>query len=105
MLDGAFPLQISVPASPVFGLLISGYNLAFSLLALSMTLVSHLVLAFSLADPRYPVAVMGLAYSIMAPSVWPLPTLVVEEHQIGTAFGKGYIKMNVSFPHVVHCSV
>lgn len=31
--------------------------------------------------------VMGLAYSILASALWPMVSLMIPEHQIGTAYG------------------
>jgi len=30
---------------------------------------------------------MGLAYSVLASALWPMASMVVKQHQLGTAYG------------------
>ena len=37
--------------------------------------------------PWVGVCTIGVAYSLLASSLWPLVSLLVEKHQLGTAYG------------------
>lgn len=80
---------ISAVISPVFGLVIdkTGRNVAWVLLSVVATVGAHGLLAFSYASPYYGMVIMGLAYSMLASSLWPLVALIIPEYQLGTAYG------------------
>ena len=84
---------ISAFASPIFGFIIdrTGRNIIFVFTAVAATMVGHGLLAFTFINPYIGVSIMGLSYSLLASSLWPMITFVVPQHQLGTAFGK--------FPH------
>jgi len=82
---------VSAIASPVFGFLLdkTGKNVSWMMFALAASGVSHILLCG--LDPSfspYPaIILLGLAYSILASALWSLPALLVQPHQLGTAFG------------------
>lgn len=83
---------VSAVASPVLGLMVdtTGFNLFWLLTGIFATLAAHVAFAFSSFDPYIPFLVMtlmGLAYSCLACSLWPLVAFIVPEHQLGTAYG------------------
>uniref|UniRef100_UPI00358F3B5D lysosomal dipeptide transporter MFSD1 isoform X1 n=2 Tax=Myxine glutinosa TaxID=7769 RepID=UPI00358F3B5D len=80
---------LSAPLSPFFGLIVDlvGKNLMWVLLAVSTTLGSHCLLAFTFWNPWIAMVIMGCSYSMLACSLWPLVAFVVEPHQLGTAYG------------------
>nr|XP_045017571.1 major facilitator superfamily domain-containing protein 1 isoform X1 [Jaculus jaculus]XP_045017572.1 major facilitator superfamily domain-containing protein 1 isoform X2 [Jaculus jaculus] len=80
---------ISAPMSPVFGLLVdkTGKNIIWVLCAVATTLVSHMMLAFTLWNPWIAMCLLGLSYSLLACALWPMVAFVVPEHQLGTAYG------------------
>uniref|UniRef100_A0A8C8AEA3 Lysosomal dipeptide transporter MFSD1 n=1 Tax=Otus sunia TaxID=257818 RepID=A0A8C8AEA3_9STRI len=80
---------ISVPMSPVFGLLVDklGKNIIWVLCAVVTTLASHVMLAFTFWNPWIPMCLLGVAYSLLACALWPMVAFVVPEHQLGTAYG------------------
>ncbi len=80
---------ISAPASPILGYLIdkTGRNLLYVYIAVSLTLIGHVLLAFTFINPYVPVVCMGLAYSLLASALWPICALIVPEQQLGTAYG------------------
>ncbi|XP_030382970.1 major facilitator superfamily domain-containing protein 1 isoform X2 [Scaptodrosophila lebanonensis] len=80
---------ISAIASPLFGFVIDKYgrNVTCVFLATVSTLVSHLMLTFTEWNPYIAMAIMGLSYSMLAASLWPLVSLIVPEYQLGTAYG------------------
>ncbi|RWS14286.1 Major facilitator superfamily domain-containing protein 1-like protein [Dinothrombium tinctorium] len=87
-IDGAAYL-ISAIASPLIGILIdfTGRNLIWVFVAVLITLASHLIFAFTLLNPWIPMVLLGLGYSVLACALWPMVSLVIPEHQLGTAYG------------------
>ncbi|KAJ3657090.1 hypothetical protein Zmor_016119 [Zophobas morio] len=80
---------ISGIASPVLGLVIDkvGKNISWIILAISATICSHSLLAFTTVTPYVAMVSMGLAYACLASSLWPLVSLIIPEYQLGTAYG------------------
>ncbi|KJE89648.1 hypothetical protein CAOG_01085 [Capsaspora owczarzaki ATCC 30864] len=80
---------ISAAASPVFGLLVdrTGRNLTWVIAATAVTVGCHVMMAFTFINPYVPIIIMGFAYSVLACALWPIVSLVVPEHQLGTAYG------------------
>ncbi|KAI6055001.1 major facilitator superfamily domain-containing protein 1 isoform X2 [Marmota monax] len=80
---------ISAPMSPIFGLLVdkTGKNIIWVLCAVATTLISHMMLAFTMWTPWIAMCLLGLSYSLLACALWPMVAFVVPEHQLGTAYG------------------
>lgn len=80
---------ISAVASPLFGYVIDrfGRNVTFVFLSVAATIGAHGLLAFTLVNPYVGMSIMGLAYSMLASSLWPLVALIIPEYQLGTAYG------------------
>ena len=81
--------MLSVPASPVLGILIdkTGRNVMYCFIAILVTLICHSILAFTFLDPYIAVVIMGFAYSLLASALWPIVALIIPEYQLGTAYG------------------
>lgn len=80
---------ISAIASPLFGYVIDkvGRNVSWVFVATVATLFAHVLLTFSHLNPYIAMSIMGLSYSMLAASLWPLVALIVPEYQLGTAYG------------------
>ncbi|ESO96144.1 hypothetical protein LOTGIDRAFT_214694 [Lottia gigantea] len=80
---------ISAVASPLFGFMIdkSGKNIFWVIAGIVFTIGCHGVLAFTFINPYVAMSIMGLAYSILASALWPMVSLVIASHQLGTAYG------------------
>ncbi|XP_053404412.1 major facilitator superfamily domain-containing protein 1-like isoform X2 [Mercenaria mercenaria] len=80
---------ISAVASPLFGFLIdkSGRNVFWVILGTSTTIGCHALLAFTFITPFVAMSIMGLAYSVLASALWPMASMIVHQHQLGTAYG------------------
>lgn len=82
---------VSVVASPVVGLAVdySGYNLTWLASGVALANVCHAVFAFSSQgiSPIALTAFLGLSYSILASSLWPMVGVVLPQHQRATAYG------------------
>lgn len=80
---------ISAFISPVLGFLVdyTGRNLFWVLVAILITQVSHAMLAFTFIQPLVAMIIMGIGYSVLACALWPMVSLVIPTHQLGTAYG------------------
>lgn len=80
---------ISAVASPLFGFIVdqTGKNVTWVFLSIATTIGAHLMLGFTMANPYIGMAIMGLSYSMLASSLWPLVALIIPEYQLGTAYG------------------
>lgn len=81
--------SISAIASPLLGFLVDkmGKNVTWVFLSILSTIVAHGLLAFTYVNPYICMVLMGLSYSMLASSLWPLIALVTPEYQLGTAYG------------------
>ena len=52
-----------------------------------VTLICHVMLAFTFINPYVAIVLMGLSYSLLASALWPIAALVIPEYQLGTAYG------------------
>lgn len=80
---------ISAVASPFFGFIVdkTGKNVTWVIGSIATTIGAHSLLAFTELNPYIGMVIMGLAYSMLASSLWPLVALIVPEYQLGTAYG------------------
>ena len=80
---------ISAVASPLFGFVIdkTGRNVTWICVATLSTIGAHTLLAFTMLNPYVGMVLMGLSYSMLAASLWPLVALIIPEYQLGTAYG------------------
>lgn len=80
---------ISAFISPVLGILVdyTGRNIFWVLVAILITQISHALLAFTFIHPLVAMITMGFGYSVLACALWPMVSLVIPTHQLGTAYG------------------
>ncbi|KYB27225.1 major facilitator superfamily domain-containing protein 1 [Tribolium castaneum] len=80
---------ISGVASPLVGLFIDkvGKNILWIVVAISVTIGSHTLWAFTDVNAYVGMVILGLAYACLASSLWPLVSLIIPEYQLGTAYG------------------
>ncbi|XP_037958170.1 major facilitator superfamily domain-containing protein 1 isoform X2 [Teleopsis dalmanni] len=80
---------IAAVASPVFGFVIdkTGCNVSWVFTATLSTIGAHSLLAFTMVNPYVGMIIMGLSYSMLAASLWPLVALIIPDYQLGTAYG------------------
>lgn len=80
---------VSALSSPFFGFIIDkvGFNITWIFLSTFATTISHCLLVFTQVDPYVGMIMMGIGYSMLAASLWPLVALIVPEYQLSTAYG------------------
>lgn len=81
--------SIAAVASPICGYIVdrTGRNVMWVFLSTVITIGAHALLAFSFVNPYVGTIIMGIAYSMLASSLWPLVALIIPEYQLGTAYG------------------
>ncbi|CAF1189399.1 unnamed protein product [Didymodactylos carnosus] len=80
---------MSAILSPILGYLVdrTGRNIFWLIGSIAATIVSHIMLAFLFIHPVVPLVIMGIAYSILAASLWPMVAFLVPKQMLGTAYG------------------
>ncbi len=89
----------SVILSPILGYAIdrTGRNIYWLIGSITATIVAHALLAFLFVHPILPLVLMGIAYSILAASLWPLVAFLVPKQMLGTAYGLMQSIQNLGF--------
>jgi MFS family permease len=90
--------------SPFLGAFIGqlGRNVTFVLLAVLASWTSHALMAFTTLNPWYAMALLGVGYSVLACTVWPMISLVIPENQLGTAYGIAQALQNLGLGLIVY---
>lgn len=80
---------IAAISCPIIGYMVDriGRNLIFLVVASTLVVASHMLMALTYIKLWIPVLLLGIGYSIMCSAIWPLIALVVPQHLIGTAYG------------------
>ncbi|KAM3182800.1 hypothetical protein ACTXT7_011597 [Hymenolepis weldensis] len=82
---------VSAVASPLIGLAVdyTGYSLIWLTSGVILANICHGIFAFSSygVSPIAVTAFLGLSYSILASSLWPMVGVVLPQHQRATAYG------------------
>jgi len=83
--------------TPLFGFLIDKYGRAASAMILgsALLLIIHSLFAFTNIQPHLPMILLGIAFSLVPASMWPSMVKLVDEKQIGTAYGLMYSIQNL----------
>ncbi|XP_047495102.1 major facilitator superfamily domain-containing protein 1-like isoform X1 [Penaeus chinensis] len=80
---------ISAFASPILGYVVDrlGRNILWVFIAVLVSLGCHALLTFTFLNPFIAMSVLGLSYSLLASALWPMVSLIIPEHQLGSAYG------------------
>lgn len=83
--------------TPLFGFLIDRYGKAATAMIFgsSLLLIIHLLFAFTFIQPHVPMILLGIAFSLVPAAMWPTLVKLVNEKQIGTAYGLMYSIQNL----------
>ncbi|KAF9386528.1 hypothetical protein CPB97_003602 [Podila verticillata] len=102
----SIPDLVSSVGSPLCGYLVDRFGHRARYIPLSAVLLiwAHTQLGFTQLNPILAMLLLGLAYSLFASALWPCIPFLVEDHQLGTAYGLVTIALNISltvFPMAV----
>jgi len=80
---------MSAGLSPLLGYGIdrTGRNLYWLMGSITTTIIAHALVAFLAIHPVIPNILMGISYSILAASLWPMVAYLVPKKMLGTAYG------------------
>ena len=83
--------------TPLFGFLIDKYGRAATAMIFgsALLLIIHSLFAFTNIQPHLPMILLGIAFSLVPASMWPSMVKLVDEKQIGTAYGLMYSIQNL----------
>lgn len=79
----------SAAFSPVSGYIVdkTGRNVFWVSASIFCTIIAHAMLAFTFVSPFITMSIIGVAYSMLAGSLWPLVAYIIPQYQLGTAYG------------------
>ncbi|NJN63779.1 MAG: major facilitator superfamily domain-containing protein 1 [Acidobacteria bacterium] len=86
-MNGLLPLSAMI-ATPIFGLIADRFGkraLLMTFASLVLTPV-YLLMAYQLVPLGIPIAMMGIAFSLIPAVMWPSVAYIVEEKRLGTAY-------------------
>jgi MFS family permease len=75
--------------TPLFGYLVDrvGKRSLFMMLGSLLLVPVYLIMAYTRIDLRVPMAMMGIAFSLVPAILWPSVAYLVDEGRLGTAYG------------------
>ncbi|KAH3803486.1 major facilitator superfamily domain-containing protein 1-like isoform X2 [Dreissena polymorpha] len=81
--------MVGAVSMPLFGVAIDrvGRNLYFLMTGLVLGLTSHIMMTFTFVEPYVCTVILGLGYSLVTTTCWPLVSYAVPLRYLGTAFG------------------
>lgn len=83
--------------TPLFGFLIDKYGRAATAMIFgsSLLFIIHFLFAFTDLMPQIPMILLGVAFSLVPAAMWPSMVKLVDDKQIGTAYGLMYSIQNL----------
>jgi MFS family permease len=92
--------------TPLFGWIADNKGKSATLMYLgsSLLIIAHLMFAKTYIDPRIPIFILGIAFSLVPAAMWPAVTKIVGENKIGTAYGAMFSVQNIglwAFPMLI----
>jgi MFS family permease len=95
-LNSVLPLSAMI-ATPLFGLLADriGHRARLMAIGSAVLIPVYLVMAYTRVPLLVPMAVMGIAFSLIPAVMWPSVAYLVEQPKLGTAYGLMTMIQNV----------
>ncbi|MEA3443295.1 MAG: MFS transporter [Bacteroidota bacterium] len=83
--------------TPLFGIFIDrkGRSATVMIFGALLLILVHLSLALTNINPIVPMALLGVAFSLVPSAMWPTMVKLVDENKIGTAYGLMYSIQNI----------
>jgi len=97
-LNSILPLSAMI-ATPLFGLLADkvGKRATFMVLGSFLLMPVYLMIAYSNIPLLVPVAMMGMAFSLVPAVMWPSVAYIVSQHRLGTAYAVMTLLQQIGF--------
>ncbi|MFW6019422.1 MAG: MFS transporter [Bacteroidales bacterium] len=92
--------------TPLFGWITDNKGKSATLMYLgsALLIVAHLMFAKTYIEPRIPIFILGIAFSLVPAAMWPAVTKIVGENKLGTAYGFMFSVQNIglwAFPMLI----
>ncbi len=92
--------------TPLFGWICDNKGKSATLMYLgsAILIVAHLMFALTYVEPRIPILLLGIAFSLVPAAMWPAVAKIVRESKLGTAYGFMFTIQNVglwAFPIII----
>ncbi|MFP4289361.1 MAG: MFS transporter [Bacteroidales bacterium] len=92
--------------TPLFGWFVDNKGRSATLMYLgsALLIVAHLMFALTYIEPRVPIVLLGIAFSLVPAAMWPAVTKIVPNSKIGTAYGFMFSVQNIGlfvFPMLI----
>ncbi|MFO8087988.1 MAG: MFS transporter [Bacteroidales bacterium] len=83
--------------TPLFGWIADNKGRSATLMYLgsALLIIAHLLFAKTLVEPRIPIFILGVAFSLVPAAMWPAVTKIVGENKLGTAYGFMFSVQNI----------
>lgn len=92
--------------TPLFGWYADNKGKSATLMYLgsALLIVAHLMFALTYIEPRVPIVLLGIAFSLVPAAMWPAVTKIVPNAKLGTAYGFMFSVQNIGlflFPALI----
>ncbi len=83
--------------TPLFGWIADNKGKSATLMYLgsALLIIAHLMFAKTEINPRIPIVLLGVAFSLVPAAMWPAVAKIVKESKIGTAYGFMFSVQNI----------
>lgn len=83
--------------TPLFGWVADNKGKSATLMYLgsALLIIAHLMFAKTYIEPRIPIVLLGIAFSLVPAAMWPAVTKIVRQSKLGTAYGFMFSVQNV----------
>jgi nitrate/nitrite transporter NarK len=83
--------------TPLFGWIADNKGKSATLMYLgsALLIVAHLMFAKTYIEPRIPIVLLGIAFSLVPAAMWPAVAKIVKQSKLGTAYGFMFSVQNI----------
>ncbi len=83
--------------TPLFGWVADNKGKSATLMYLgsALLIIAHLMFAKTYIEPRIPIVLLGIAFSLVPAAMWPAVTKIVRQSKLGTAYGFMFSVQNI----------
>jgi MFS family permease len=85
----SIPIFFTVLFTPFFGWIADTKGKSASMMVYSsiLLIIAHLTLTFTQVNPIVPMALLGIAFSLIPAAMWPAVAKIIDQNKLGTAYG------------------
>jgi MFS family permease len=85
----SIPIFFTVIFTPFFGWIADYKGKSASMMIYSsfLLIIAHLTLTFTYVNPIFPMALLGVSFSLIPAAMWPAVSKIIDQNRLGTAYG------------------